>query len=246
MRIVFFSLCALSSLLVSHDLSAQEPRNRTLAEELPVIPSGIRPSVYPLPRTDWATTVQNIFAEAKNAGPTTELILDGDSITAGWRRFWKDHFPKAKIYNFAISGDRTQHLLWRLQQGQLNSMHPKMVLLMIGTNNLGNKESPEDTIAGVQAVVEEYRKLCSDADIYVLGLLPRGPKQELRAQIQTVNEAIAKLEDGKHVFYLDCSDVFLKDDGQIDPALMPDYLHPSEKGYAAWAKVLKPLIEKLP
>jgi lysophospholipase L1-like esterase len=225
---------------------------RTLETEIPQVPEGVPAATYPVPRSDWLVGVQRQIEAGKKVAADTRVILDGDSITAGWRRFWKTHFPEVPTHNFAISGDRTQHLLWRLQQGQAEGMKPAVILLMIGTNNLGHRESEEDVVAGIRTVVEGYRQRCPDAVIYLQALLPRylgsylgEPTDVWPKKVHAVNREIAKLADGKQVIYLDVGHVFLQEDGTIDRALMPDLLHPSEQGYAAWAEALKPLLQSI-
>ncbi len=243
---LFVALCLFTGVL-----TGQEPRVRTIETELPVVPEGIAAATYPMPRTEWVVNVRNMIADGQKVAGTTRLILDGDSINAGWRRFWRHHFSHIPTYNFAMSGDRTQHLLWRLEQGQVENMKPEVILLMIGTNNLGNGESVEDTIAGIQAVVDAYRKRFPDAVIYLHGLLPRSTgsfrdTNNVWAQrIQKVNQGVSSLADGKNVFFLDVNHVFLMEDGTINREYMADLLHPTEKGYAAWAEVLRPVLDSL-
>jgi lysophospholipase L1-like esterase len=226
---------------------------RTLETEIPQVPEGETVATYPVPRTDWVAGVRWQIEAGKKAAANTSVILDGDSITAGWRRHWKTLFPDVPAFNFAIGGDRTQHLLWRLQQGQGEGMKPEVIFLMIGTNNLGHNESEKDVIEGVRATVEAYRQLFPEAVIYLQAILPRGRGSYLEdsndsyaKKIKAVNSEIVKLADGKQVIWLDLSHVFLKEDGTIDNTLMPDLLHPSKEGYAAWAEVIKPLMPTAP
>jgi len=217
---------------------------RTLDTELPAIPKGVPAATYAMPRTEWVTNVSNLIKEGRKVAATTRVVVDGDSIHAGWRRIWVTHFPSVPVFNFAIAGDRTQNLLWRIDQGQLDGFKPQAVLLLIGTNNIGNMESVEDTVAGVKAVVAEYRKRCPEAVIYLQALLPRAGTTYWMEKVKGVNAGIASLDDGKQVLVLDVSKAFLKEDGTIDRELMPDLLHPSEKGYAAWAERLRPVLSK--
>src|SRR5688500_11151270 len=176
-------------------------------------------------------------AEALKNGPVN-LLFVGDSITDAWRRgaqheLYKERWGKHNPLNLGIGGDRTQHVLWRLENGEVEGIKPKVTVLMIGTNNLGNKESVEDTIAGVKAVVQSLREKLPETKILLLAVFPRGEKADhpYRAQIKTVNEAISKLDDGRHVKYLDIGDKFLADDGTLTKEVMPDALHPNAKGY---------------
>lgn len=198
--------------------------------------------------------------EALKNGPVQVVFL-GDSITDGWRKKEKDGSDSAQLkifkerwgtrynaLNLGIGGDRTEHVLWRLDQGEVDGLKPKAVMLMIGTNNLGNKQSPEDTIVGVTAVVNELREKLPDSKILLLAVFPRGNKADdpFRAQIKQVNEAIAKLDDGgKHIKYLDIGEKFLAPDGELTKEIMPDFLHPNAKGYEIWADAVEPSLDEM-
>jgi lysophospholipase L1-like esterase len=120
-------------------------------------------------------------------------------------------------------------------------------MLMIGTNNLGNKQSPEDTILGITAIVKELREKLPESKILLLAVFPRGAKADdpFRAQIKQVNEAIAKLDDGKNVKYLDIGEKFLAPDGELTKEIMPDALHPNAKGYKIWADAVGPSLDEM-
>ena len=190
--------------------------------------------------------------EALKKGPV-DLLFVGDSITDAWRRgdqykLFQERWGKHNPLNLGIGGDRTQHVLWRLQNGEVEGLKPKVVVLMIGTNNLGSKDSVEDTIAGVKAVVGSLRDKLPDSKILLLAVFPRGmePDNAFRAQIKSVNEAIAKLDDGgKHVKYLDIGPKFLAADGTLTKEIMPDALHPNEKGYQIWADAIQPTLDEM-
>ena len=191
-------------------------------------------------------------AEALKNGPV-DLLFVGDSITDAWRRgkqneLFKERWGKHNPLNLGIGGDRTQHVLWRLENGEVEGLKPKVVVLMIGTNNLGNKESVEDTTAGVKAVVASLREKLPESKILLLAVFPRGmePDHAFRAQIKTVNESIAKLDDGgRHIKYLDIGDKFLAPDGTLTKEVMPDALHPNEKGYQIWADAIQPTLDEM-
>jgi beta-glucosidase len=189
--------------------------------------------------------------EALKNGPI-DLLFVGDSITDAWRRdpqnkVFKERWGKHNPLNIGIGGDRTQHVLWRLENGEVEGIKPKVAVLMIGTNNLGNKESPEDTIAGVTAVVKSLREKLPESKILLLAVFPRGEKVDnpFRAQIKTVNDAIAKLNDGTNVKYLDIGEKFLAEDGTLTKEIMPDALHPNEKGYQIWADAIGPTLDEM-
>ncbi|WP_231871528.1 GDSL-type esterase/lipase family protein [Planctomyces sp. SH-PL62] len=143
-----------------------------------------------------------------------------------------------------MGGDQTQHVLWRIQNGELEGLNPEAVVLMIGTNNAGS--SPADDIAaGVEAIVAELRKRLPESDILLLGVFPRSEKPDAtREKLQKVNARIAKLDGGK-VHYLDIGKAFLQEDGTISKEIMPDFLHLSPKGYELWAEAIEPSLSKL-
>ncbi len=187
---------------------------------------------------------ETFLDRAKRGG--IDLLFLGDSITQGWEQnaTWERYYAPRKALNFGIGGDRTEHVLWRLANGELEGIKPKVVVLMIGTNNLGNKESAEDTIAGVKAVVAKLRDKMPETKILLLAVFPRTDRP-LTNEIKQVNEAISKLDGGKHVKYLDIGDKFLAPDGTLPKEVMPDALHPNEKGYQIWAEAMAPTLNEM-
>jgi lysophospholipase L1-like esterase len=190
------------------------------------------------------------FLEIAKKGNVDVFFL-GDSITQGWegagKEAWKKNFEPLKAANFGIGGDQTGHVLWRLTEGkELEGIHPKVAVIMIGTNNTGGHKA-EDIAGGIEAIVAELRKQRPECKILLLGIFPRSPKptDAVRTKIKDINTRISKLDDGKHVFYRDIGDKFLQPDGTLSKDIMPDYLHLSPKGYEIWAEAIKPDVEKL-
>lgn len=182
-----------------------------------------------------------------------QLVFLGDSITAGWAGNGKEVWPKAfgqyEPANFGIGGDRTQHVLWRIQNGELDGIKPKACVLMIGTNNSG-QDSAEGIAKGVTLIVETIRAKQPQAKILLLAVFPRGskPDGQLNAQndkLKQVNAIIAKLDDGKSIFYLDIGGKFPVTDGKLDKTVMPDFLHLSSAGYQIWADAIGPKLAEL-
>lgn len=189
-----------------------------------------------------------------------DLLFMGDSITDFWRNTGKEgdenpamsgkvvfdqYFGAYKTANFGIAGDTTQGVLYRLQNGEGQGFSPKAIMLMIGTNNAGPNTSAE-IAEGVGAVVWEMRKDFPNAKILLLGIFPRGnPGDAARTTALGVNPIIAKLDDGKNVFYLDIGSKFLNADGVLTPDIMADKLHPTQKGYGIWAEAVKDKIADL-
>ena len=129
-----------------------------------------------------------------------------------------------KVINFGVGGDRTQHVLWRFEQGQLDGIKAKVAVVMIGTNNSNNKDNTEaEILEGVIAIVQQIRTRQPDTKIILLGIFPRGATfSTQRGKILQVNEALAKLDDGKHIFYLDIGPQLIESNGSISKDIMPD------------------------
>jgi lysophospholipase L1-like esterase len=174
----------------------------------------------------------------------------GDSITDGWRgggkTVWEKNFAPLKAANFGIGGDRTEHVLWRLQHGELDGIKPKLAVLMIGTNNLGANQDVE-IADGIKAIVDELHKQTPETKLLLLGIFPRGMKADdpARGRIKHINSIIAKLDDGQTVKYLDIGDKFLEADGSLPKSVMPDALHPNAKGYEIWAEAIAPTVQEM-
>lgn len=186
------------------------------------------------------------FVEIAKKGGVDVLLL-GDSITDGWRgkAAYKEHFEPLKAANFGIGGDRTQHVLWRLKNGELEGITPKVCMLMIGTNNGG--DSAEDVAAGITAIVKEIHGKSPATKILLLGIFPRGEKPNpAREKNDKVNTMVAKLDDGgKTVKYMDIGAKFMNEEKTISKEIMPDFLHLSAKGYAIWAEAVLPAVQEL-
>ena len=182
-----------------------------------------------------------------------DLLFVGDSITEGWEwgdgEHWKKHFAPLGAANFGVGGDTTQNLLWRLDNGDVGALKPKVVVVLIGTNNLGRENATAAEAArGVEAVVTKLRAAFPEAKIVLHGIFPcdYSPKAEVRQRVKAVNSLLARLDglDGKVVFR-DIGPIFLEPDGSILPAVSPDGLHLTPEGYRRWASVLAPLAREL-
>jgi len=180
-----------------------------------------------------------------------DVLMIGDSITQGWEgaglQVWEAVFRNHPTLNLGIGGDRTQHVLWRLQNGNLKNQKSKLAVIMIGTNNTAGGDSPEDIADGIEKIVAELRKQTPDTKILILGIFPRGPdaNDSRRQNNEKVNAIIAKMADDEHVFYLDFGDKFLAEDGTLSKEIMPDLLHLSHQGYQIWAEAIEPTVAKL-
>jgi len=178
-------------------------------------------------------------------GGNIDLYFSGDSITDFWQTrgkvVWDKEFLGWKPGDFGISADHTQHVLWRLQNGELDGVNPKVFVLMIGTNNTA-ANSPEEIARGVTAIVRTMREQKPNAKILLLAIFPRGetPADPKRILNEKANAIIARLDDGKTIKFLNINAKFLDADGKLSKDIMPDLLHPNAKGYQIWADAIKP------
>ena len=210
-------------------------------------------AVVPVPRsfpTNWMSLHESFVARAKQGH--IDLLFLGDSITAGWMwgngglNVWNKYYAPRHAAEFGIGYDRTQNVLWRIEHGELDGIKPKVVVLLIGTNNSGNEDNgkPRNTtpeiIEGVNTLVNELRVRLPASKILLLGIFPRGEKNDpVRAQVTEVNSHLARLDDGKRVKFLDIGHRFLEADGTLSREIMPDLLHPNERGYQIWAEAMQ-------
>jgi len=191
------------------------------------------------------------FVETAKAG-NIDLLLHGDSITDWWvqgdenKAMFAKYFGHIKTANFAIAGDTTQGVLWGLRNGEGQGFQPKAVMVMIGTNNTGANTGPE-IAEGIGAIVLEMRTDFPNAKILLLGVFPRGvPGDPVRDKIAEINRIIARLDDQKHVFYLDIGRAFLDDKGFFLPnAFRTDNLHPMARGYDIWGAAVQDKLAQL-
>jgi beta-glucosidase len=179
------------------------------------------------------------------------LLFMGDSITDFWPKTGEYTWLKFAQYHpadFGVSGDTTDNVIWRLTHGELDGINPKVVVLMIGTNNIGHSpaDEPEWAAAGVTKIVQMYREKLPNTKILLLGVFPRDtPGSPHREAVAKINDIISKLDDGKMVRYLDIGKVFLDDQGNIPKDVMKDGLHPTGKGYELWYDAMHPLLDEM-
>ncbi len=205
-----------------------------------------------VPKTEnpnWMPQHENNVALARKGG--IDLLFVGDSITKCWsregREVWAARFAPLHAANFGISGDATEHVLWRLQNGELDNIHPKVVVLLIGTNNITEGDSPAVIAQAVGAVVGEIRKRLPDSRILLLAVLPR---RELanhpdRETIRAINRLLSPLQDGDHVTFLDFGDKLLQPDGRMTKEVTKDFTHLTAEGYQIFADAIEPTIKAL-
>lgn len=231
--LILFLLLVSTSILFAEDTFKPAPRNKDYGW---------------MSISLWKQKHEKNLARAKQGN--ADVVFFGDSITEGWANnaAWKKHFEPIKSVNFGIGGDTTQNVLWRITNGELEGVTPKVFVVMIGTNNFGlHNDKPADVANGVKAIVETLQKKAPAAKVLLLGVFPRGHKSDnhFRKLITPLNEEISKLQDGKKVVYKDIKDAFLDKDGSLPKELMPDFLHLSEKGYFVWAEAIEPTVKKM-
>lgn len=200
-------------------------------------------AIKPVPRAgNWMKRHESF--NARVAKGNVDLLFIGDSITQGWegrgREVWAKFYGKRNAVNLGIGGDRTQHVIWRLDNGNIKNIAPKAAVIMIGTNNSGSNSS-EQIAEGVSVIVKQLRKKLPEMKILLLAVFPRGEnKADKRRQVnEGANAIFAGLDDGKNIHYLDIGPKFLEKDGTLTREIMPDLLHLSEKGYTIWAESIE-------
>jgi beta-glucosidase len=209
------------------------------------------PAIVPEPRPGpWLKQHDGYVALA--AQGNVDLLFLGDSITALWdktaRPIWSRYYAPRKAANFGIGGDQTQNLLWRLEHGELDGIKPKVVVLMIGTNNLAH-QTEDQIFEGIKTVIDRVLIKLPESKILLLGLTPRGlnrdPHQLTTApdpRINSLNARLAKLETTPNLRYLDLGPALLDANGQLVQTTQPDFLHLSRKAYQTWADTMEPIL----
>ena len=196
------------------------------------------------------------FVEIAQAGDI-DLLFVGDSITDWfyWPRrngeaiggeVWEANFASLKAANFAIAGDTTQGVLWRMQNGELEGFEAKLIVLMLGTNNI-NRNPNAEIIDGNRLIIEEFKNRQPQAKVLLLGIFPRNANDNapVRETIGEINFELEKLADNEQVFYMDIGDEFLTADGTLTTEVMGDGLHPTAMGYQIWADAIMPAVQDL-
>jgi len=225
-----------------------------VAENNAIVPVGkLEKDMY-----DWDQRHAAVLAEKDGIKP--EIVMIGDSITHFWggqpnepkgnrgAKAWNDLFGQRKVLNMGFGWDRTQNVLYRIQDGELNGLSPKLVVIHIGTNNLSTSKNaptntPEQVVEAIGAIIGAVKTKCPDAKIVLMGIFPRGEKADnpFREKIGTINKELAATYSNKPgIVYLDITQKLLNPDGSMSKEIMGDFLHPTEKGYAIWAEALKP------
>ena len=230
------TLCALICLVLTTATFAEE--GKELHDALKPVPRG----------GGWMKRHESMNARVKKG--SVDLVFISDSITQGWKgrgkNVWKKFYGPRNAANLRIGGDRTQHVIWRLDNGNLAGISPKVAVIMIGTNNAGSN-SPKQIAEGVTAIVRQLQKKTPKTQILLLATFPRGanPNDGRRQVNEKSNAIVAKLAADANVTYLDIGKEFLGEGGSLSKEIMPDLLHLSEKGYTIWASSIEKTLAKL-
>ncbi len=226
-------------------------------------PSMANSAITPVPRDKeewWVKRNDAMNARAKQGAEKGDIgvLFIGDSITEGWegagKEAWAKHFAPMNAVNLGIGGDRTQHVLWRLDHGNIDGLAspkagaaPSVAVLMIGTNNSNGKDNTAAEIGeGITAIVKDLRAKLPTTKILILAIFPRGEKPDAqREKNAQASEIASKAADGKMVHYMDIGKTFLSADGTLSKEIMPDLLHLSPKGYEMWAEAIEGKVKEL-
>ena len=192
---------------------------------------------------------EKFVTQAKRGG--IDILFMGDSITDNWRskgsNVWNEYYAPRHAANFGIGGDRTQHVLWRIENGELDGIHPKVTVLMIGTNN-SKSDSADDIARAIGMIIDVMHTKIPETKILLLAIFPRNRSTdtpEMQETIRAVNRKIAGYDNGGNVRFLDIGAKFLGTDGKVHEDVMADYLHPTEKGYKIWAAAMEPTLDEM-
>ena len=253
---MFLLVLSVSALLFSGSVTVNQ------AEPCDVV-VGSHTAVTPLPRPDrdwWMPRHQAVLDRI--AQGNVDLLMIGDSIIHLWedggKTVWDKYYAPRNAVNLGFGGDRTEQVLWRLENGEIENIHPKLAVVMIGGNNAnGDEHTPEQIAEGIEAIVCILRKKLPETRILILAIFPRGDEAQ-RADKEhgaTYNDHWAKsgkasqlastIADGEMIFFLDVNKAFLNEQGVLTREVMPDLVHPQEKGFTLWAEAMEPTIARL-
>jgi lysophospholipase L1-like esterase len=215
------------------------------------------PADRPAPRGDENSKIAHQRLLEKTKKGQIDVYFVGDSITRRWGALeypklvehWNKTFHGWNAANFAWGGDTTRNILWRLDNGELAGVQPKVFVILAGTNNLGERMSDDEKVAdvtrGIEAIVERCRKHAPEAAIVLTAIFPRNDNPALMPVIDRINANLAKFADGKSIRFLNVNDRMAGPDGVLFEGVMMDKLHPAKKGYEIWAEALKPVLTEL-
>jgi lysophospholipase L1-like esterase len=213
------------------------------------------PADQPVFRTDPNSLIAHaqLLAKAKQGG--IDVYFEGDSITRRWGALdypdllenWKKNFTGWNAADFGWGADQTQNILWRLENGELDGVNPKVVVILAGTNNVSANANADDITRGLEAIVHTIQSKAPTATIILMGIFPRNDNMALMPVIDTVNHNLSQFADGKSIRYLNIRDKLAHPDGTLfdDRMNAKDKLHPTAATYQIWADSLKPILTEL-
>lgn len=227
-----------------------DPITSLQAINIPTTHAAVQPvsRIDPNKPGEWWENRHTLLNERAAMG-NYDLVFIGDSITHGWenagKSVWENFYGDRNALNLGIGGDRTEHVLWRLDNGNIDGLSPKLAVIMIGTNNF-RANNAQEIGDGIVSIVKRLNARMPEMNILILGIFPRfenpHPKRRMLAEASLIASSIA---DGKRIHYLDIGDTFLDDDGTLPKKIMPDFLHPNKRGYQIWAEAIEPTVKKL-
>ena len=209
-------------------------------------------SIIPTKRTEdwWLARHKQKLTALKAIDQPIDMLFLGDSITHAWEvegeSAWQRYFSHYSVVNLGFAGDRTEHLLWRIRNGEVAQLSTKWIVLLIGTNNAGHRlDAPEDIAAGIQTILEELRLQLPASKILLMAIFPRSrnTNKPMRQRVDVSNALIKTFTDGKHIHWLDINRQFLTVDGVLLESVMPDLLHPNATQYHKWGNAILSYIE---
>lgn len=202
-------------------------------------------AVIPVARSEdwWQLRHQQKCQEVKTVNKKAKILFLGDSITHAWEvegeQAWQEHFASKHAINLGFSGDRTEHLLWRIQNGELEGLSPDWVVLLIGTNNPGHRhDTPAQTAAGITSILQEITTRLPTSKVILMAIFPRSRNQakRMRKAVDETNAIIRHYCNREQILWLNINHHFLTNNGELLESVMPDLLHPNATQYVIWAK----------
>ena len=205
------------------------------------------------PNEEWRMRHAERIADARSHADTMKTLFIGDSITGGWRdigkEIWDREFVSLNAVNIGIAGSQTSHILWQIEHGAIDGIHPKVAILMIGVNNLvfSPSQSSSDIARGIKAIISQLRKRLPETKILLLGTFRKDRSEGSldRVKIKEINQKISRLSNSRMIRFEDIGDRFLDHSGGLTPEISPDGVHLTPKGYQVWADSILPILKEM-
>jgi lysophospholipase L1-like esterase len=232
----------------------------TLGSARTQTPSGaqaLEPADKPAPRTDRNSQIAHAELLEKAKKGRIDVYFVGDSITRRWGALdypellanWTSNFHGWNAANFAWGADKTQNILWRLENGELEGLRPKVIVILAGTNNVGTQPGGDEKVAdisrGLKAIVDACRRRVPEATIVLTAIFPRNDNMAVLPEITRINRYLASLADGRKIRFVDINDKLADESGRLLEGMSADGLHPTAKAYEIWADALKPIFAEI-